>query len=402
MPTAQERITSASRFFFEAALPAASGKSFGQLSNAKVHMAAYTAYSGAAVATSYGQSLTPKFALQISPEVPVANGQPQFAAPSGAGAAGLSRHILYLRQAADLKVDTEDEIRRVMADVDSFGQLFSAPTPTGPAVNAPAGFDPDGDGHGGAAPVETAGAPSPAAPSPAAPSGAAVTDAGLRASDWACTLVAARGTIGDDLNALTALPAELQPVAADVEALKTVLMHFFTFDDQGKRYQRWAGTGRDPVNASHLTPEYKRENVRELVLPRENTYLYAVVPESLLAPGSALDKTAFREILLRFDETGDDARPWSIATLHTARMRGEVGTYEDFVFFFAEDGSGPAIPTDARAQDGAEPADLSSPVTGCRRGRRGVSHEVAIHRGAGRKVARCAFRPVRRRRRCRT
>jgi subtilisin family serine protease len=350
MPTPQERITSASRYFFEAALPAASGKSFGQLSNAKVHTAAYTAYSGAAVATPYGQSVTPKFGLQVSGEVPVANGQPQFAASPGAGAAGPSRHILYLRQAADLKVDTEDEIRRVMADVDSFAQLFSAPTPTGPAVNAPAGFDPEVEGPGGAAPAEAAGATTPVASASAGPPGAAVTDAGLRAADWATALVAARGTIGDDLEALTALPAPLQQVAADVEALKTVLMHFFTFDEQGKRYARWAGAGRDPVNPSHLTPEYKRENVRELILPRENTYLYAVVPESLLAPGSALDKTAFREILLRFEETGDEARPWSIATLHTARLRGEVGAYEDFVFFFAEDGSGPAIPTDARSK----------------------------------------------------
>jgi subtilisin family serine protease len=349
MPTPQERLASAARFFFETAVPQASGKSFAQLTDPKVHVGAYLPHGGAAVQTTFGQSITPKFALQSSPAVAVTNGQPQITAPPAAGA-GPVRHLLYLRQAADLKADTEEEIRRVMADVESFAPIFSAAVPMGAERVAPV---PTGDGPPPPPTPAPASAPAPeTATAPAAgtapPPGGG--EAGLRASEWARALVAARDGIGDDLSALTAVPPALQALAPDVEALKTVLWHFFTYDAVGKRYPRWAGAGRDGTSPAQLSPDYKRENVRELQLERENLYLYGVTPEALLAPGGTLDRTAFREFVLRFDETGDEARPWLVSTLHSARLRQDAGGYEDFVFFFAENGTGPAVPVDARAK----------------------------------------------------
>lgn len=341
MPTIQERVSAAMRFFFEEALPQASGKNFGQLASPLVHTGAYVTHDGQPVQTAFGQDVTPAFVLRVHSALAVANGLPQAPSVPAPSTGGVPRHLLSLRQVADLKADTEEEIRRVMADVESFAPIFNAPGPTAAPIVASGALDqPSADGS-----TEPAPPPAPAAPAPEA-----VSNAALHASEWAKALVAARDAIGDDLAALASVPAPLTALAPDVNALKTVLLHFFTFDAAGRRYARWAGAGRDGTNGTHLTPEYKRENVRELQLEREHVYLYGIVPEGLLAPGAGLDASAFREFVVRFDDTGEADRPFSLATLHTARWRRNAAPHEDFVFFHAEAGTGPAVAWDLRAK----------------------------------------------------
>lgn len=345
MATSEERIAAAMRFFFEQALPQVSGKAFSALPDPLVHAGAYTTYAGQPVASSFQQSVTPSFVLRVMPALAASGGLPQAPAEIPA-TGGTERHLLWLRQAADVKADTEDEIKRVMADVESFAAMFSAPGPTAAPVMATHALDePSAEG---ASPPAT---PAPtAAPGPTPGSGGpgATADAAFRASEWAKALIGARGMIGDDLTALTAVPEPLRALAPDVAALETVLRHFFTFDEQGKYYARWAGAGRDGTNPAHLTPDYRRENAGELQLARDYTYVYGVVPEGLLAPGAGIDATAFREFVIRFEESGEAERPLLLKTVHTARWRRNSAPHCDFVFFHAEEGTGPAVPADVR------------------------------------------------------
>ncbi len=350
MPTPQERVASAMRFFFERALPPATGgKTFAQLSDPKVHLGAYVRHAGGPVPTSLGQTVTPQFALRVSPDLPVAGGQPN---PAGATVAptGPVRHILWVRHAADAAVDDEAEIQRVMADMDSFVQSFREEP--GPGAAAAGAAETDGGAAAGSGAPPAGGAPGGATPpaggvTPPAGGGgsgagatAATARAAARAADWARAIVASRAALGVNLSALTEVPAGLREVAGDLPGLKQVLQHFFTYTADGTYYRRWAGAGRDAGNAAHLTPEYKRENVREVQLERERTYLYMVVPESLLAGGGDLGQGVFREVVVRFDESGEEERPFTLSTLHTARWRRPSAPHEDFVFFHAEEGLG--------------------------------------------------------------
>jgi subtilisin family serine protease len=333
MPTPQERVASAVRFFFERALPEATSKTFAQLTSPRVHVGAYVPYSGAPVATSFGQSLTPRFALRVSPAVPVANGQPNpgtVTAPDNAP----MRHLMWLRHVADPVADDEAEIRRVIADFDSTEALFTAP-------NAPAGDDAGGTGTADAG---GGGATGGGGTTGGAGTGESATaTAAARAVEWARGIKAAAASLPADLTALTAVPEPLRAVAPDVEALKQVLLHFFTYRATGVRYARWAGAGRDASNPAHLTTDYKQENVREVVLERERLYVYAVVPQSLFAGGS-VDPSSFREAIIRFDETSTEQRPFTLATVHTTQWRRTAAPHEDFVFFYTQAGAGIQYP----------------------------------------------------------
>ena len=123
----QETLAAAIRFFFDTALPTATGKRWADLHDAKCHLGAYAAYSGEAVPTAFGQSITPKYVLKVSKrELPVAASGPDSRGAT-VGTDVQARHFLWLRHAADVKTDTADEIARVMADLDSFAHLFEAP-----------------------------------------------------------------------------------------------------------------------------------------------------------------------------------------------------------------------------------------------------------------------------------
>ncbi len=345
MPTSQERVASAMRFFFERALPQATrtaqapnGKTFAELPSPKVHLGAYVRHAGGPVPTSLGQTVTPQYALRVSPELPVAGGLPN---PQGAAVAGDGpvRHILWARHVADAAVDDEAEIQRVMGDLDTFAELFTAAGGAAPAGGT--GAPPSGGDGGGGAPG-TGGGAAPGASTATAQAAAA------RAADWARAVVAGRAALGVNLATLTEIPAALREVTDDLAECKQVLQHFFTYGEDGAYYRRWAGAGREPGNPAHLTPEYKQHNVREVRLERRRVYAYAVVPESLLSGGADLGQGMFREVVIRFDETGEAERPFTMATLHTARWRRNHDPHADFVFFYAEEGDGLPVAPEIR------------------------------------------------------
>ena len=313
MPTPQETVAAAIRFFFENALPGATGKRWADLHAPKCHLGAYATYSGAAVPTVFGQSVTPKYVLKVSKrELPVSGGGPN---PQGAsvGSDLESRHILWVRHAADAKVDSAEEIARVMADLDSFSNLFDAA-----GTGAPSGTPPP-------------------APTPVV--------AGSSATAWGAAIVASRQALPTNLEQLTTVPSGLAALCDKAEQLKAVLRHFFTYDEAGVYYPRWANPSgaHDPNMPGQLYATYKEKNVREVRLERDTVYLYAVVPQSLL--GGQGDPSIFREVVIRFDDTDDATTPFTLATIHTAQWRRAVAPHEDFVFLHTDVGEGlPAAP----------------------------------------------------------
>jgi len=315
MPNPQDTVAAAIRFFFDNALPTATGKHWADLQDAKCHLGSYAVYSGQAVPTSFGQNITPKYALRVSRrELPAATSGPN---PQGAtvGTDVETRHLLWLRHSADTKADTPEEIARVMADLDSFGQLFDT---------------------GGAAPPT---------------SGAGASSVG----DWSKAIVAARQGLPDDLSQLTTLPSGFSELCNNVDQLKAVLRHFFTYDDAGIYYPRWANPSgtHDPNVPDQFSPKYKEKNVREVRLERSAVYLYAVVPQSLLSGRGDQDQSIYREVLIRFDETDDSAVPFTLATVHTAQWRRQVAPHEDFVFLYTEVGEG--VPADPEVRGKLNP-----------------------------------------------
>jgi subtilisin family serine protease len=342
VPTPRERLNAAITFFFDQLLPEATGKQLAQLPNPMVHPGAYAKHSGAAVTSSNGQSITPAFVLRVHPALALAGQTPTLTAEVPQ-TGGVERHLLYTRQAADHKIDSEEEIARTLADIDSFAEIFGAeksttdpPAPSAPSRNIRGILGTAGAESAVSSPAAVASPPAAGSTSPA------------RAGDWAKAIVASRASLPDDLTTLTTVPAAFAGLAGDVPALNTVLTRFFTFNEAGKYYPRWAGAGRDGSNPAHLTAEYKRDNVRELQLERECLYLYAVLPESLLAAGGGLDPSAFREIVLRFDETSESPRPFQIAAIHSAKWRRPEAPFCDFVFVYTEEGLGIPLARDLR------------------------------------------------------
>lgn len=312
--SAQDKVAAAIRFFFDTALPSATGKHWGDLHDPRCHLGTYATYSGAAVPTAFGPTITPKYVLNVSRRALAAPGGRPDAQGASVGSDVEPRHLLWLRHAADAKVDSAEEIARVMADIDSFAHVFEAPA-------------------SGAAPA-TPGA------APAAP--ATSVDASAPAWGAAIASAAVRSALPDNLAQLTTVPSGLSALVSTVPQLHAVLRHFFTYNDGGAYYPRWvspSGT-HDPAVAAQLGDAYKRENVREVRLERNQVYLYAVVPQSLLTGQGDQDTSIFREVVIRFDETDDSTTPFTLATVHTAQWRRNVGPHEDFVFFYTDVGEG--------------------------------------------------------------
>lgn len=319
MPTNAELVDAAMRYFFETALPEATGKRLGDLPSPKVHVGAYAAWTGGAVATSAGQQITPRYALRIGPELPTTQ-TPQGAATAVPESAPV-RHLVWMRHKADARADDAAEIQRVMADLDSFADVLGLPASSG-EEGTPASSE---------------------QPAPTTQAAAA------RAAEWARAVTESRDALAN-LSSLQQVPPAFSGLTTDVTTLRTVLRHFFTYADDGAHYARWAGTGRDADNPAHLTPEYKTHNVREVQLDREEIYLYGVVPEGILARTGDLGGGMFREIVVRFTPAADDGSRFTLNTLHTARWRRDAAPFTDFVFFYAGDGAGLPVPREVRAR----------------------------------------------------
>ena len=72
-----ERLAAAIQFFFETALPEATGKRLPDLADAAVHVGGYERYTGAALTTRLGQAITPQYVLKVGKQpLQVAGGAP--------------------------------------------------------------------------------------------------------------------------------------------------------------------------------------------------------------------------------------------------------------------------------------------------------------------------------------
>ena len=309
-----ERLTAAARQFLTTILPAATGRQLSALANADVLHGEYRRHAGAAV-QAFGSSVTPQFMLRLS-GAPAAI---QDGAPNLAGAAvgdnAATQPLVWLQFRADHKTDNRAAIEDLMGDLDTYTQRKFM--------------------MGGVEIELEEDAPQP-------PNAAA----------WAAAVEQNRSQLPDDLSTLTETPAGFQQVAPTLQALKVILGHFFTYDENGRYYAKWAGAGR--AIPQDLSPEYRTRNVRELQLEREQLYLYMLVPKALFT-STAAEAHDYREAVIRFDEAGPSEDSFLPTLVHSVYRRIETPhPFHDFVFFESVDGLGLAIP--AGAQGAVSPA----------------------------------------------
>ncbi|HKF20730.1 MAG TPA: S8 family serine peptidase [Candidatus Angelobacter sp.] len=304
----REQLNAAARHFLGRILPTATGKHFTDLNNAEALLGAYRRYNGAAV-TAFGRPITPEFVLKVKTGAVAVQGDNPALGTDPVPADAPNHPLIWMRFAADAKADDQATIQDLMGDLDTYVQR---------KLNL-AGVDVS-------IPDEIA--------MPA------------NSAQWAQTLQNNRTAVPDNIANLKEVPAPLRAMAPTVSALKLVLSHFFTYDENGAYYPRWAGTGRQiPQDLSEI---YKQKSIRELKLMRDQLYVYMLVPKSLFGSGAA-DAHDYREAVIRLDETGDPSNPFAPTLVHSVYRRIEsTSTFHDFIFFEAEDGIGLAVPAAAR------------------------------------------------------
>jgi Subtilase family len=304
----REQLNTAAQHFFQRILPATTGKRLSDLQNAEVLLGAYRLHAGGPV-QSFGRSITPQYMLKVGrTPLPIQSGSVALGtAPVGDDAA--DQPLIWMRFAADAKVDDQATIRDLMGDLDTYAQRkFSV-----------AGVEID------------LGADAPVPPN---------------SEQWSQAIQNNRAAVPDNLSTLTAVPEGLKSVAPDVHSLRMILGHFFTYDENGGYYPRWSGAGRQIPN--DLSEPYKQNNVRELQLQREQLYLYMLTPKQLFT-AEAAEPHDYRESVVRFDAIGDPSNPFLPTLVHSVYKRIETPhPFHDFVFFESEDGLGLPIPAAAR------------------------------------------------------
>ena len=237
----REQLDAAAQHFFLRILPAATGKRLSDLQNPDVMLGAYRRHSGAPV-QSFGRPITPQFMLKVGrTPLSIQSGSVALGtAPVGVDAA--DQPLIWMRFAADAKVDDQATIRDLMGDLDTTPQRkFSV-----------AGVEID------------LGADAPVPPN---------------SQQWSQAVQNSRAAIPENLTAVTDVPEGLKGVAPDIHSLRMILGHFFTYDENGAYYPRWSGAGRQIPQ--DLSDPYKQNNVRELKLQREQLYLYMLTPKRL-------------------------------------------------------------------------------------------------------------------------
>ena len=192
----REKLNAAARHFFERIFPAATGgKRLSNLANAEVFVGVYRRHAGGPV-KSLGPPITPQFMLKMAPgAVAIQNDVPTLGdAPVSDGA--LDQPLVWMRFAADPKLDDKAAIQDLMGDLDTYVQRkFSIA-----GVNVELTDE-----------------------TPAPPNSA----------QWAEAIQANRAAIPDNISSLTEVPQSLKSVATSVDALRLILSHFFTYDDAG-------------------------------------------------------------------------------------------------------------------------------------------------------------------------
>src|SRR6266481_1080856 len=187
----REKLNSSARHFLGRILPAATGKHFAALNNAEALLGAYRRYTGAAI-NAFGRQITPEFVLKVKAgAVPVQADSPALGAdPVPADAP--NHPLIWLRFAADAKVDDQATIQDLMGDLDTYAQKkFSL---AGVEVNI------------------TDDTPTPA-----------------NSAAWAQAIQANRSAIPNSFAALTDVPAPFKTVAPTLPAFRLILSHFFTY-----------------------------------------------------------------------------------------------------------------------------------------------------------------------------
>lgn len=306
----REKLNAAARHFFERILPAATGKRLSQLANAEVFVGAYRRHAGGPV-QSFGRPITPQFMLKMAPgAVPIQNGVPTLGDAQVSDGA-LDQPLIWMRFAADPKLDDKAAIQDLMGDLDTYAQRkFSLA-----GVNVELTDE-----------------------TPAPPNSA----------QWAEAIQANRASIPDNIATLAEVPASLKSVASSIDALRLILSHFFTYDGSGAYYPKWTGTGRQIPQ--DLSEPYKQNNIREVKLERDQLYVYLLAPKSLFTDQAA-ESHDYREAVIRLDESGDPSNPFLPTLVHSVYKRLDArAPVHDFIFFESEDGIGLPIPPEVRVK----------------------------------------------------
>src|SRR5215471_1292188 len=171
----REQLNAAARHFLGRILPTATGKHFTELNNAEALLGAYRRYNGAAV-TAFGRPITPEFVLKVKTVAVAVQGDNPALGTDPVPADAPNHPLIWMRFAADAKVDDQATIQDLMGDLDTYVEKkFSL---AGVDVNIPDDTP---------APANSAG--------------------------WAKAIQANRAAIPDNLGSLTEVPAPFKTVA---------------------------------------------------------------------------------------------------------------------------------------------------------------------------------------------
>ncbi len=180
---------------------------------------------------------------------------------------------------------------------------------------------------------------------------------------WARSLSALsnRSALAVPLSQITAVPQGL-PAGADLQDLRAVLLHFFTYRHDGTYYPKYTTpppTGRYPKD---ITTPYIEQCFLETKLQQGRMHIYAVLPESVWS-GAAGRPGYYRELVVRMDDRGSKASPrYRASLLHTAGLYVNPATppaaIAQIVAFFTSEGTGLRIGEGAYASLPASTAGL--------------------------------------------
>ncbi len=295
----EAQLAAALRYLFDEHFTAAQKTALQQqAANVSVRLGKYERYTGGAINVIGGEQRTPRFIINASSStLPLNNGIPNTSSLS-IGATPHRVDLLWLQDVADIVTDTQEEIERVMQNLNDY---------VGPGNTR-------------------------------------------NAAAWAQAITnhPNRSSLNQRFTTYREVPAEFAQLVPDVGAFRETLSHFFTFTASGEYYERWNGSGRRVPEDLHAT--YKQHNILELKLRRDEVYIYAVVPTRFLDPNAPAGMTRLREVIWGFRwANAEHTAIHGVRLLHTVAVDQDCGDFFDFVCFTAEDGVGIAIPEQARA-----------------------------------------------------
>src|SRR5262245_3762614 len=117
----RKQLNAAAQHFFQRILPAATGKRLADVQNPEVLLGAYRRHAGGPV-QSFGRSITPQYMLKIGrTPLPIQSGSVALkTTPMSDDTA--NQPLIWMRFAADAKVDDQATIRDLMGDLDTYAQ----------------------------------------------------------------------------------------------------------------------------------------------------------------------------------------------------------------------------------------------------------------------------------------